>query len=239
MPKSVTLACCFPSSSTLAAFTSRWMMLLSCRYATPVATSSAMRQSSRGEIALVGCPSALYSRLCSRLCSEPPCRYSSTMAGKPCCMHVPRHVQIEGWRIWLRIFASCTKLRSASRHMPGSTLSTLTATNDPFHSPFHTLLPPPSPSTRWSTSEPNCGWSHSMSSGFRAAAAPSPSRLPSSFPSVLLLLLLESARLRPSTPSAPSPSPASALRTPSSTCEMSSFATETRNVSSPYESSVT
>ena len=48
--------------------------------------------------------------------------------------------------------------------MHGSILSTLTATNVPTHDALHTLLLPPSPSTWSSSSEENCGWSHSISS---------------------------------------------------------------------------
>eukprot|EP00966_Prymnesium_polylepis_P330049 7385720-Prymnesium_polylepis.1 len=62
MPKSETLACWRSSSSTLAALTSRWMMPLSWRYATPAATSSEMRESSRAASG----PITAGVRLCSR-----------------------------------------------------------------------------------------------------------------------------------------------------------------------------
>ena len=80
---------------------------------------------------------------------------SSTIAGKPCCMHVPMKVHIDGWRSWERMRASCTKERSASLDMQGSTLRIFTATDEPCHAPFHTLEPPPSPSRECSTSEAN------------------------------------------------------------------------------------
>mmetsp|Transcript_7312 Transcript_7312/g.17362 ORF Transcript_7312/g.17362 Transcript_7312/m.17362 type:complete len:262 (+) Transcript_7312:741-1526(+) len=154
MPKSVTLACWCASSSTLADLMSRWMTWLWCRYATPCATSSDSRESSAGASG-VGEPSAepepsaaAPPRVsCSRLYSEPPGRHSRTMAGRPCCMHVPRKEQMDGWRSSRRMRTSCTKERSASGLMDGPPwLRTLTATGtEPaFHSPRHTRVMPPS-----------------------------------------------------------------------------------------------
>ena len=74
-------------------------------------TSSAMR---RSRLELCRLPSW------SRWWSEPPRINSSTIAGEPLLMYVPRNEQIAGWRSCYQICISCTNMVSESCETSGS-----------------------------------------------------------------------------------------------------------------------